>query len=213
MTRLLLATRSADKAREIQEILGPLDIQVVGLGDLDPAPRPEEDRLEIFDTFRGNALAKAQWFARRFGRLAMADDSGLRVDALGGGPGVRTKRFSGRTDLSGVALDQANNQHLLARLQDVPEHDRGARYVCCAALAWPDGRGITALGSVAGRIATEPRGTGGFGYDPLFHVPELGAHLAEVPPARKNAISHRARAFRALAGLIRHTPWPLVPSS
>lgn len=209
MTALLLATRSAHKAREIHEILGPLDLAVLTLADLGVEPVPEEDDIEAYATFRANAVAKARYFATRLGRTAMADDSGLRVDALQGAPGVHTKRFSGRADLEGHALDDANNALLLDRLAGVPEEERGARYVCCAAVAWPDGRFLTATGTVAGRIAREPRGDSGFGYDPLFDVPELGARFAEVPAHRKNAMSHRARAFRALAAALDASPWPL----
>jgi XTP/dITP diphosphohydrolase len=209
MTTLVLATRSQDKAGEIARILRPLGLQITTLDQLGMEPDPVEDDLETFETFRGNALAKAHWFAHRLGRVAMADDSGLRVDALDGRPGVRTKRFAGRSDLTGVELDRANNQHLLRELARVPAGGRGARYVCCAAIAWPGGHELAAIGTVRGHIATEPRGAGGFGYDPLFHVPELDRRFAEVPPEAKNAISHRARAFRALAAALARPPWPL----
>lgn len=206
---LLLATRSAHKAREIGQILEPLNLGIVTLGDLGVEPAGEEDALEVHDTFQANAVAKAMYFATKLGRLTLADDSGLRVDALGGEPGVHTKRFSGRTDLDGQALDDANNALLLDRLRDVPEDERGARYVCCAALAWPDGRTITSTGTVRGWITTAPEGAGGFGYDPLFHCPELGARFAEVPAQDKNAVSHRSRAFRAMAAALQALPWPL----
>lgn len=207
MTTLVLATRSAHKAREIGEILSPLRLDVLTLADLGVQAVPAEDDIEAFSTFRENAVAKARYFAAKLERPAIADDSGLRVEALGGAPGVRTKRFSGRADLEGQALDEANNALLLEKLRGVPEEERGARYVCCAALAWPDGRVLATTGTVAGRIAVEPRGTGGFGYDPLFEVPELGARFAEVPADRKNAMSHRARAFRALAATLTAAPW------
>ncbi|MDX1675836.1 MAG: RdgB/HAM1 family non-canonical purine NTP pyrophosphatase [Longimicrobiales bacterium] len=207
--RLLLATRSPHKAREIQEILDPLDLYVETLAHLGIEPTPEEDGIEAFDTFEANAIAKARYFARRLDRITVADDSGLRVDALDGDPGVHTKRFSGRDDLEGQALDRANNQLLLKRLEGVPNEARGARYVCCAAVAWPDGRALTATGTVRGTIASELRGDGGFGYDPLFHVPELDARFAEVPAGAKNRISHRSRAFRALTAALQSSPWPL----
>jgi XTP/dITP diphosphohydrolase len=207
--KLLLATRSGHKAREIRQILEPLDLDVVTLADLGAEAVPEEAGLEIHDTFRANAVAKAAFFAARLQELTLADDSGLRVDALDGEPGVHTKRFSGRTDLEGQALDDANNALLLEKLTSVPEEDRGARYVCSAALAWPDGRAITTTGTVRGRIADAPRGTGGFGYDPLFYCPELGARFAEVPAEDKNAVSHRSRAFRAMAGALQALPWPV----
>lgn len=209
MTTLLLATRSAHKAREIGQILAPLRIDIATLADLEVAPGPGEDDIEAYPTFAANAIAKARHFAALVGRIALADDSGLRVDALEGAPGVRTKRFSGRSDLEGQDLDDANNALLLEKLEGVEESERGARYVCAAAIAWPDGRHLNTTGTVRGRIATEPRGEGGFGYDPLFHVPALGARFAEVPAEEKNAISHRARAFRALAAVIDSAPWPL----
>jgi XTP/dITP diphosphohydrolase len=208
MITLLLATRSAPKAREVADILSPLDLSIVSLNELGIPYDPEEEDIEAFHTFRDNALAKARWFASRADRPALADDSGLRVAALDGRPGVFTKRFSGREDLTGLELDQANNRRLLHELRDVPDADRRAWYVCCAALAWPDGRGIAAVGTVDGMIAREPRGDGGFGYDPLFHVPRLGARFAEVPAPVKNAMSHRARAFRGLAALLVRPPWP-----
>lgn len=209
MIPLLLATRSVHKAREIARLLAPLGLEVVTLEDLGVDPAPEEDTIEAHETFRANAIAKARYFAAALSRIALADDSGLRVDALDGAPGVRTKRFSGRTDLEGRALDHANNALLLEKLEAVPEERRGARYVCSAAVAWPDGRAVATAGTVSGRIADEPRGEAGFGYDPLFHVPELGARFAEVSAERKNAISHRARAFRALATVLDAAPWPL----
>lgn len=206
---VVLATRSGHKAREIRQILDPIGLDIATLADLDVDELPEEAGIEIHDTFQANALAKARYFAGRLQRVALADDSGLRVDALDGEPGVHTKRFSGRNDLEGQALDDANNALLLDKLDGVPEEDRGARYVCCAAVAWPEGRSLTATGTVRGIIAAEPRGEGGFGYDPLFHVPQLDARFAEVDADVKNGMSHRARAFRALAAALQASPWPL----
>lgn len=206
---LLLATRSRHKATEIEQILAPLHLGVTTLADLGIEPVPEEEGIEVYETFLANAAAKARWFARRTGRVTMSDDSGLRVDALDGRPGVWSKRFSGRSDLHGQDLDDANNRVLLEQLDGVPLARRGARYVCCAALVWPGGRAVTAVGTVRGHIGEEPRGRGGFGYDPLFHVPELDARFGEVPAAVKNDISHRARAFRALAARLSRPPWPL----
>ena len=206
---LLLATRSADKAAEIRRILAPLGLRIDTLADRGIDPDPAEDGIEIHPTFRDNALAKARYFARLLDTVALADDSGLRVDALGGEPGVHTKRFCGRDDLEGRDLDDANNALLLERLRDVSDERRDARYVCCAAVAWPDGRTLAGLGTVGGRITREPAGSAGFGYDPLFFVPELGARFAEVEHGLKDAMSHRARAFRALATALLATPWPL----
>jgi XTP/dITP diphosphohydrolase len=208
-TGLLLATRSGHKAAEIRRILAPLGLDVTTLAERHVQPSPEEDRIEAFETFRANAVAKARYFAARLDAVTLADDSGLRVDALDGRPGVRTKRFSGRDDLHGQPLDDANNRFLLDALDGVPDARRGARYVCCAAVAWPDGRAAAATGTVAGRIAHEPRGAGGFGYDPLFHVPALDARFAQVDAAVKDAMSHRARAFRAMAALLETAPWTL----
>ncbi len=210
-TTLVLATRSAHKAAEIERILAPLDLHVETLADLGVEHLEEEEGIEVYDTFRGNAVAKALYFARRLRRPVLSDDSGLRVDALGGEPGVRTKRFSGRDDLSGADLDAANNALLLRRLADVPDAERGARYVCAAVLGWPDGRAVCAVGTVSGRIARRPAGRAGFGYDPLFFVPSLDARFAEVEPAIKDAMSHRARAFRALASALEAAPWSLLP--
>ena len=197
--RVLLATRSADKAREIRQILASVPgLTVLTLTDLGLDPDPAEEGLEAFETFQENAAAKARHFARLASLPVLADDSGLRVDALGGAPGVRTKRFSGRTDLTGRDLDEANNLVLLERLRGVPPEARGARYVCAAVLAFPDGRIIAGLGCCRGEITSAPRGDGGFGYDPLFYVPSLGRTFAEIPAAEKNRISHRSRAFRAL---------------
>jgi XTP/dITP diphosphohydrolase len=202
--RVALATRSTHKAREIRDLLSRVthaipDLQLLSLDELGIPPGPDEDDIEAFDTFRENAVAKARYFAQRAGVPTIADDSGLSVAALGGAPGVRSKRFSGRTDLSGDALDEANNALLLERLRGVPPGQRAAHYVCAAALAFPSGAVYTALGVCSGEIALAPRGTGGFGYDPLFIVPELGATFGELPPEEKNRRSHRARAFRALA--------------
>ena len=202
--RFLLATRSPDKLREIREILAPVDVELVSLAELAVPPTPAEEALEVFETFRENALAKARHFAALTALPTLADDSGLEVDALQRAPGVYTKRFSGRTDLAGKALDAANNQLLLQKLAGVPDERRGARYVCAAAVAHPDGRTAAAIGTTPGRIAHAPSdGTGGFGYDPLFFVADLNATFADVSAEEKHARSHRSRAFRALAATLK----------
>ena len=193
--RVLLATRNAGKRRELAALLGPLGVTVQSLAGAGMAALPEEDDLEHYDTFEENALAKARYFFSRAGVPALADDSGLVVDALDGRPGVRSKRFSGRTDLEGRALDMANNAALMAALAGVTA--RTARFVCVA--AYVDGkREITRRGEIEGRILDEPRGRGGFGYDPYFYSGELGLTLAEAGIAEKGAVSHRGRALRAL---------------
>ena len=194
-----LATRSKDKAREIRQILSSVPgLRLFSLDDLGIAPSAEEDELEEANTFAEIATAKARYYVTRTGMIALADDSGLEVDALDGRPGVRTKRFSGRSDLSGLALDQANNEKLLEELHGVPPAQRTARYVCAAALALPNGPVVTAVGTCEGRIAEVPVGHGGFGYDPIFFLPDLGLTMAQVSAGQKNSRSHRGRAFRAL---------------
>lgn len=199
MTRLVVATRNAGKVREIREILAASpDWEVLGLDDLGIPEAPEEDDIEGFETFEENALAKARYFAAKTGELALADDSGICVDALDGRPGVRSRRFAAVDEARGERQDEANNRHLLALLADVPDERRTARYVCAAAAAWPDGREMVRTGTCDGVILRAPRGTGGFGYDPLFFVGTEGQTFGELPPERKNALSHRGRAVRAL---------------
>ena len=196
---LLLATRSAGKLRELMPMFAAAGIPVIGLEAAGLVHSPDEDAVEQFDTFEANALAKARYFAERSGRTTIADDSGLAVDALGGRPGVRSRRWSGRTDLSGAVLDAANNAALLAALDGVP--DRRARYVCVAAIAgeWA-GRATegTWRGETAGRIIDDPRGEEGFGYDPYFLSDELGMTFGEASREAKERVSHRGRAFRAM---------------
>lgn len=200
--KLVLATRSPHKLREIRAILsGVPDLELL---DLDQAGVPEEpaleDRLEPYDTFEENARSKAVYFRRLTGLWSVADDSGIVVDALGGAPGVRSRRFAPvppqtRRD----EQDRANNAHLLRLLADVGPERRAARYVCVAALAEGEGRVETFRGTAEGIVAEAESGGAGFGYDPLFFDPELGRTFAEIGPAEKDARSHRGRAFRALA--------------
>lgn len=209
--RVLLATRSGHKLAEIREILAdaPVPVELVGLDDLGLAPTPEEDGLEPWDTFEENALSKARWFHERSGLTTLSDDSGLVVDALDGGPGVRSKRFSPAAiagEVDGQARDDANNAHLLRLLEGVSEAERTARYVCVVARVGSDGETWTVRGEVEGRITEVPSGEGGFGYDPLFFVPELGRTFANASAEEKHARSHRGRAFRAaLPELARET--------
>ena len=159
-----------------------------------------EDDLEMLDTFEGNALAKARHFHNQTGLPTAADDSGLVVPALGGLPGVKSKRWSGRPDLSGRALDDENNRLLLDRLRGID--DRHAHYVCAAAYVDADGEVVT-RGEVHGRIVDEPRGTEGFGYDPYFEAEELGGRtFGEAAREEKETVSHRARAFALLLDAI-----------
>ncbi|MDT8341616.1 MAG: non-canonical purine NTP pyrophosphatase [Longimicrobiales bacterium] len=201
--KLLVATRSAHKVREIRGLLADVPgLQVLDLAEAGIPPAPEEDDLEPFDTFEENARSKARYFHARSGLPTVADDSGLEVDALGGAPGVHSRRFA-PGDATGYERDLANNRHLLDRLAGVPDARRNARYVCVAALEEGSGEGPVLRGTVEGRITREPRGGGGFGYDPLFFVPALGRTFGEAAAAEKEALSHRGVAFRALARLLR----------
>ncbi|MEO6443741.1 MAG: RdgB/HAM1 family non-canonical purine NTP pyrophosphatase [Gemmatimonadaceae bacterium] len=195
MQEVLLATRSEGKLRELRALLLTEGVRVL---DLTAAGIPEsaaEDDLECFETFEENALAKARYFRSRAGLPVIADDSGLSVDALGGQPGVRSKRWSGRGDLRGPALDDANNAKLLATL--APFADRRAGYVCVAAYS-DDAGELVGRGEARGEILPAPRGSGGFGYDPYFQSAELGRTFAEATMEEKGAVSHRGRAFAAL---------------
>lgn len=200
--QVLLATRSVHKLEEIRAILSDSDlpVELVGLDDLELPPLSEEEELEPWDTFEENALSKARYFCGRSGLPTLSDDSGLAVDALDGAPGVRSKRFSPPAiarDVEGQLRDDANNLHLLELLKDVAEPLRTARYVCVVAFVDATGGGWTVRGEVEGRITTAPAGQGGFGYDPLFFVPELGGTFGESSAETKHALSHRGRAFRA----------------
>ncbi|WKW12127.1 non-canonical purine NTP pyrophosphatase [Pseudogemmatithrix spongiicola] len=196
---LVLATRSAGKIRELRALCAERGIAVVTLEELGIAESPAEDALEVFETFEANARAKARYFAAMLpGRWVLAEDSGLVVDALGGAPGVRSKRWTGST-ATGAALDAENNAALQRALAGV--EDRRARYECVAVLVHGDAEWVHA-GRVEGRITQAPRGVNGFGYDPYFESVELGCTFAEASPAAKAEVSHRARAVR---GLLEHS--------
>jgi XTP/dITP diphosphohydrolase len=197
--RLVVATRSEHKLRELRELLRLEHADLVSLEELGVEGEPVEDGA----TFETNAAIKARFAVRATGLPSLADDSGLEVDALGGGPGVRTRRYAGED-----ATDLDNNTKLLRELAGLPPDRRGARYVCVLALALPGdvgargGQHVTfTRGTCRGRIATEPRGSGGFGYDPIFEPasePPGGRTLGLWSPAEKHAISHRARAARRM---------------
>ncbi|ABD10253.1 xanthosine triphosphate pyrophosphatase [Frankia casuarinae] len=193
-TKVVLASRNEAKLAELRRILAAsgLAVELVGLP-------PGEEVPETGTTFAENALIKARAAVAETGLPAVADDSGLAVDELAGMPGVRSARWSGWRDGTRVERDTANNTLLLAQLDDVPADRRGAAFVCAAALVTPDGVERVAHGELRGTLLTEPRGVGGFGYDPLFLADGQTRTNAELSAAEKDAISHRGRAFGELA--------------
>ena len=198
LKRLLFASTNPGKLIEVRSLVAGLPVRVVSLAELPPAPPVEEDR----DTFRGNAMKKALEL-RDFHHLAtLADDSGLRVDALDGAPGVLSARFAVEEPdhVSGPrrAQDEANIRKLLGLLAGIPSSRRQARFVCALCFAPLDGEPTFADGECAGVISDEPRGSGGFGYDPVFLMPSLGRTFAELSPEEKNQLSHRRQALDRL---------------
>jgi XTP/dITP diphosphohydrolase len=204
----LIATRSAGKRKEILQILRDVPNRLVFPADVGVLERAEEERLETADSFEGNARRKAEYFARLTGLPTAADDSGLEVFSLGGQPGVRSRRFAmfqGPPDQQ----DAANNAELLSRLAGAPAPRRRARYRCVVAyFSRPDAIPMTFEGTCLGAIAQAPRGTGGFGYDPLFVSDDLGKTFGEAAPEEKHEVSHRGRAFRALGQWLQSHPIP-----
>jgi XTP/dITP diphosphohydrolase len=193
-TRVVVATRNKGKLREIVPLLSGLSLELVTIDSLAPQAELREDGV----TFEENALAKARQAAAATGLPAIADDSGLEVDALDGAPGVWSARYAGPG-----ADDDQNNAKLLEALRGVPAARRAARFRCVAVFVDP-ARGLELVrdGSCAGEILERPRGSDGFGYDPLFLVPGAGRTMAELPLDEKNRLSHRAAAFRALASAL-----------
>jgi XTP/dITP diphosphohydrolase len=198
MKRVVLATRNAHKIGELRAILADLgvDVDLVGLAEYPDVPDVAETEL----SFAGNALLKAVAVAEATGLPAIADDSGICVDALGGMPGIFSARWAGKH-----GDDAANLDLLLAQVSDVPDEHRGAAFVCAAALAvpGPDGRRVVEEGRIDGVLLRERHGEGGFGYDPIFRPQGYDVSTAELTPEEKNRISHRRRAFAALAPQLR----------
>jgi XTP/dITP diphosphohydrolase len=183
--RLLVATNNPGKVREYQDLLAGLNVELYGLTDLSITTEVDETG----QTFEENARIKAAAYSRMSGLLTLADDSGLEVEALGQAPGVYSARYAGKG-----ATDADRYRKLLAALDGVPWEKRAARFRCVIALAWPDGRIETFQGRCEGVIAFEPKGTNGFGFDPVFYMPEYNCTMAELPEETKNQVSHRARA-------------------
>ena len=201
--RMLLASRSRHKVDELQQLLGLDEVVLVTPDEVGLEGEPVEDA----QTFEGNAEIKARYYAERSGLPTLADDSGLEVDALDGGPGVYTKRYAGED-----ATDVDNNFKLLAELDGLPPERRGARYQCVLAFIDPGtaAEPVFRAGAFEGRIATAPRGTGGFGYDPIFEPesePPGGRTVGQMSAAEKHALSHRGKAARAMAEYLKEEGW------
>jgi len=190
---VVIATRNPGKFREIKEILGPLGLEVLSLRDFPEIP----EILEDGQTFEENAVKKAAAISQQTGRVAIADDSGLAVDALQGRPGVFSSRYAGEN-----ASDADRYRKLLKEMGGVPEGQRGAAFMCSVAIASPNGKIEVVKGECRGKIALAPKGNHGFGYDPVFYFPELGKTMAELEPEVKNRISHRARALEKLKSIL-----------
>lgn len=191
---ILIATRSAGKQREIRDLVAGLPHQFVFPDDIGLSERPEEAGIETASTFEGNALKKAEYFARLSRLPTAAEDSGLEVHSLGGQPGVRSRRFS---LVEGPGQDEANNAELLRRLAGAERSRRAARYQSVVVFISSRGVPYTFTGSCHGHVVTEPRGKGGFGYDPVFFSDEIGKTFGEADAEEKHAVSHRGRSFRA----------------
>ncbi len=189
---IVLATRNKKKIEEIERITADLAVTILSLEDFPQCPETVEDR----DTFEGNAVKKASEVCRCTGKPALADDSGLEVEALGGAPGVYSARYAGGT---GGGNDVKNYEKVLVELKSVPDDKRGAQFVCCMALAFPDGTVKTFFGYVKGRIGREPKGKTGFGYDPVFIPEGHNRTFAEMPGEEKDSLSHRGKAIEKLA--------------
>lgn len=190
---LVLATRNQHKVHELRRILAGLDVELVGTDRFPDLP----DVAETGSSFAANALLKARDVAQRTGHIALADDSGLCVDALNGMPGILSARWAGRH-----GDDRANLELVLAQLVDIPDARRGAAFHCAAAVVTPQGEERVVEGILEGNITREPRGSNGFGYDPIFVPRGYVLTTAELTPEEKDAISHRGQAFRALAPVL-----------
>ena len=187
-----LASRNKGKMKELTAILAPMGVE------LEPLPEDFPEIEENGASFEENAKIKARTVCQALGAPAIADDSGLEVEALNGEPGIYSVRWAGE----GLS-DHDRNLCLLERMQDVPKDQRAAKFVCVAACVFPNGRELAVRGECQGTILNEEHGAGGFGYDPIFCVPKYGCSFAELEPEVKNAISHRARAFTALGSALR----------
>jgi len=200
---IIFGSSNANKVIEVQTIFKPYRISLIGLDDYN---KPLITPNETADSFEGNAQLKAIDYAKQTGMICLADDSGLEVDAIFGAPGIHSARWATHIGTS-LNRDQANNRKLIQQLMHIPANQRSARFVCTMCLATPEGELLAeARGHLEGVITLTPRGTNGFGYDPLLFIPELGCTTAELNPNEKNERSHRGKAARAMAKLIRTLP-------
>ena len=191
---MIVATRNKGKVREIREALKGLGLRIYSLSDFRDVPEVEEDGK----SFTENALKKARFYSKVFGKLTMADDSGLEVDGLKGMPGIYSARYSGEG-----ASSQKNNEKLLQEMEGVSLSKRGARFKCIIAMVSPEGREAMAEGACKGRIGFREKGKKGFGYDPLFILPKYGKTMAELSLEEKNKMSHRGKALRKIRKIIK----------
>ena len=195
MRTLVFATGNMNKLREIKEILADLDVEILSMKEAGI----DIDIVEDGKTFEENALIKARAVCKASGHLALADDSGLEVDALNKEPGIYSARYMGEDTSYDI-----KNQNIIDRLEGVPDEKRTARFVCAMAAVFPDGTEKTFVRNMEGRIGYEIAGENGFGYDPIFYLPEYGKTSAEISPEEKNASSHRGQALRALADYLKN---------
>ncbi|OIK16939.1 non-canonical purine NTP pyrophosphatase [Bacillus sp. MUM 116] len=193
MREVIIATKNPGKAREFESIFGKRGIEVKTLLDFPEIPDVEETGV----TFEENATLKAEAVSKALNKMVIGDDSGLIIDMLDGRPGIYSARYAGEHK-----NDQDNIDKVLSELEGVPEEERTARFYCALAVAVPNQATITVYGTCEGRILTEKRGTHGFGYDPIFYVPDLGLAMAELPSEEKNKISHRANALKRLDSVL-----------
>ena len=193
MKRMIFATGNDNKMVEIREILGDLPLEILSMKQAGIRADIEENGT----SFEENALIKAREVCRLAGEMVLADDSGLEIDYLNGEPGIYSARYMGENTSYRV-----KNKNLMERLEGVPNEKRTARFVCAIAAVFPDGKELVVRGTVEGIIGYEERGENGFGYDPIFYLPERGLTTAELPPEEKNSISHRGNALRKMKELL-----------
>lgn len=193
MKRMIFATGNENKMKEIREILGDLPLEILSMKQAGISADIEEDGT----SFEENALIKAREVCRLAGEMVLADDSGLEIDYLNGEPGIYSARYMGEDTSYRI-----KNQNLIHRLEGVPDEQRTARFVCAIAAVFPNGKELVVRGTVEGMIGYEERGENGFGYDPIFYLPDRGVSTAELPSEEKNSLSHRGNALRKMKELL-----------